>query len=360
MLPSLLQPGAASAAKSPTGETAAAVVPGAPTDLKVGSFNRAALLTFMHPYSPGVYYEVSIDGGSWTDLAWEDVTGGRMATVENLDNGTRYEFRVRAANSAGAGPPSKTVPVLIGQPSSPSKVTATAGTSSIAVSWKKPSRNPELVTGYTVTAEPGPAGCEIRGADETGCVLGSTAGTSYTVTVVAHTAAGVDSFPSNPSAAVIPSEPHVTFIPPATNLKLTSDAGAANPTAGQRIVVSGSRFAAYSTVAIALYSQPQILAMVGTDGDGRFTAAVTVPTGVAAGPHTLMATGVGPTGAARAMKLAVTVAVADSATGDGGAGGGDTLAITGIPVTAMVLAGLVLILTGAALSWSGRPRRRNV
>ena len=77
----------------------------------------------------------------------------------------------------------------------------TPGDARAAVSWTAPSLGNGSVTGYTATAAPGNETCTTTSAT-TCTITGLTNGTTYTVTVVAHTTAG-DSTPSIP-VSVIP------------------------------------------------------------------------------------------------------------------------------------------------------------
>jgi alpha-tubulin suppressor-like RCC1 family protein len=84
---------------------------------------------------------------------------------------------------------SSDVPVLAG-PQAPSAVTVSPGATSAVVSWMAPaSLDGGRLAGYTATASPGGAGCS---ATATSCTItGLTGGTSYQVSVVARTTAGV-------------------------------------------------------------------------------------------------------------------------------------------------------------------------
>ena len=95
---------------------------------------------------------------------------------------------------------------------------------------------------------------------------------------------------------------------------------------GKTVTVTGSGYAPFSTVTLAIYSTPQVLTTVVTDASGNFTATVTVPAGLAAGSHTLVASGVDSSGALRYVNLAVTV--------HGDAPAAPTLAYTGADVVA--------------------------
>jgi titin len=81
-----------------------------------------------------------------------------------------------------------------------------AGYQKVTVSWTAPANPGTGISRYTVTANPGGAGCVTADADTTSCVVtGLTEGTAYTFTVVANgIGTSGDSAPSAPSAAVTP------------------------------------------------------------------------------------------------------------------------------------------------------------
>ncbi|GGK10307.1 hypothetical protein GCM10010123_45340 [Pilimelia anulata] len=306
--------GTASAAEPGTPST----VPGAPTGVSAAAGNNTAEVTFTPPASDGgatiAGYEFSTDGGTtWATSATTAGAGGtRVATLTNLMNGVSYEVRVRAVNTRGNGPASAPASVVPGTPLPPEEVAIFGQTSSLAVTWSAPHDNGVPITGYTAYASPGLATCTADG-DEHDCVLGGVAGTSYTVTVVAH-ASGMNSVPSAASNAAIPTAPAVPTTPPETTLLLTTEDGdisTAEP--GQEIVVLGEGFAPYSTVSITLYSAPVVLGNAVANGSGSFRKAVIVPTSLAAGVHTIIASGVDPDGNPHSMKLVVTVAGAATA-----------------------------------------------
>jgi hypothetical protein len=220
------------------------------------------------------------------------------------------------------------------------------------VRWAAPIENAGLVTRYTAFANPGPASCTTATARETTCTLGAAAGTSYTVTVVAHTAAGVDSAPSGPSAPVTATPPAVPVIVPDTDANLTTDRGPISAAApGQQIVLIGTGFAPHSTVTIAIYSAPMLLATIITDFRGEFTHGVTVPADLPVGEHTFVAAGVDAAGDPYAMKLPVAVAPTAGTRRE-------PLAVTGAGTAPLVLTGLLLIVVGAAANRVGAPSGR--
>jgi hypothetical protein len=236
---------------------------------------------------------------------------------------------------------------VVAPPEAPATVTASAATSSIVVSWTASSGG-SGVTGYRAIASPGPATCLTTSALT--CVLGATAGVTYTVRVVALSATG-DSTPSEASAEVTPTAPVPPSTPPPSDLTLTTDKGRITTAVpGQDVVFIGTGFAAYSTVTISIYSDPIVLGTVVTDGDGDFSKPVTIPAALALGGHTAVAQGIAPDGSPRSMNLAITVQAAD------GGAGGDALPVTGAGVATMLLVGLLLTGVGGGLLLTGRRR----
>ncbi|WP_285684411.1 Ig-like domain repeat protein [Actinoplanes sp. NBRC 103695] len=278
--------------------------------------------------------------GGLNQTAVLDSDGKACVTVTDVAGGTATATYSGDAGIAGSTD-TETVPPSV--PSAPGNVTAVGGVSSVVVSWQPPSTG-AAVTGYTATAGPGPAVCTTTG--ETSCLLGGTAGTTYTVTVVAHSAVG-DSPASEPSNEVTVVAPTPPSEPPTTDLTLTTTDGditVAEP--GQRLVFIGTGFAPFSTVVVTLYSEPVLLGSFTTNAIGSFEAPVTLPENLSAGKHTVAAQGIAPDGSPRAMVLTVSV------------GGGAGLPVTGPSVSVLLLSGILLAMGGTGLVAVGRPRRR--
>ena len=270
------------------------------------------------------------------------------STVTLLTSGTCTIAAEQAGDSTYAAADAVTASFGVIPPAQPpTGVAAVAGTSSVSVSWTAPG-DTTGISGYTVTASPGPATCTTTSATATSCVLGGTAGTTYTVTVVANSPGG-NSISAGPSNAAPVAAPVPPAAPPATNLRLTTDKGQISTAApGEQITFVGSGFAPHSTVLISIYSAPAVLGEAVTDGSGSFSKPITVPASLAAGAHTAVAQGVAPDGAARSMSLAITVPTPVTPS--------SSLPVTGAAVSLMLLIGLATVGTGAAVLLATRRR----
>jgi hypothetical protein len=272
------------------------------------------------------------------------------ATVGLLTPGTCTIVAHQAGNGTYTGAPVQSRSFVIGQPTEPpGSITAVAGVASITARWSAP-LNLTGVTGYTAIASPGPATCSTDGA--LSCVMGGTAGVTYTISVVARNSLG-DSAPAGPSARVTPIEPPISATVPRTDLHLTTNHGLITSAApSQDIVVVGTGFAPYSTATIVIYSHPVVLGTVTTDAHGSFHKSVKIPARLAVGRHTMIAAGVGPNGRSRYLGMPVRVR------STGGIAATGALARTGPPLTALALLGTASLVSGGGMVITGRPRRR--
>ncbi|WP_432832590.1 fibronectin type III domain-containing protein [Dactylosporangium sp. CA-092794] len=270
---------------------------------------------------------------------------GSTATL--LDAGTCTIAADQVGNLTYAAATQVTRSFMVSGPTPPpSNVVAVGGVSSLSVSWQVPD-DVTGVTGYTAIAEPGPARCTTSSAAATSCVMGGQAGVTYTVTVITNHPLG-DSAAAGPSNPATPTAPPIAAAPPDTDLRLTTDQGQITTAApGQNIVVIGTGFMPYSTATIVVYSTPIVLGTVVTDGAGNFSKPVSVPLDLSVGGHTMVAAGIGPDGAPRSMKMAITVRAR---------GGG--LALTGAPIAAMLQLGLAALFGGGSLLLAGRRKLR--
>jgi titin len=191
-------------------------------------------------------------------------------------------------------------------------------------------------------------------------VLGASYGETYRISVVALSERG-ESPASGASDPVTPTAPAISATPPVTNLPLETSGGDISSAApGQEIVMIGSGYAPHSTVTIAVYSAPMVLASVTADETGSFRQTITVPDGLAGGSHSFVAAGVDKDGKSRALRLDVTVAEqggSNSSSVNGAdtpavAGGGSTysaLATTGAAVVLLIVVGFGVTVAGVGL-----------
>jgi hypothetical protein len=217
---------AACGGQSSPGAVTTASPPGAPTGVTAIAGNGQATVSWTAPTSVGsspiTGYVVTVSPG--------DLTAGASPTqssavVVGLMNGKTYTFTVHATNDAGSGPESArsnaVQPAMPAPPGAPRNVAAVAGDARATVTWDTPvSPGSGPITGYTVTASPGPLTMKVGASTTSAVVVGTLNGTGYTFTVHATNAAG-DGPESLPSNRVTPAAP----VPPGAPTSVTATAG---------------------------------------------------------------------------------------------------------------------------------------
>lgn len=142
---------------TPTSDT----VPGKPRSLKATKGDELVTLTWKAPSDnggcavTGYYIEMKVGSGKWGEYATlkNDDTS---CTVNGLNNGTKYTFRIYAINEIGTGEvsdeatatPSKTTGSV---PSKPTDLSPTAASKKVTLTWKAPSDSgSSSINGYVV------------------------------------------------------------------------------------------------------------------------------------------------------------------------------------------------------------------
>ncbi len=150
-----------------------------------------------------------------------------------------------------------------------------------------------------------------------------------------------------------------SFTPPATPpagdgvLKVASATGSLISTArpGAQLTLTGTGFAPGSAVTFVVYSTPQVLGTGTADPSGAAVLAVTLPTDLEPGRHTLVAYGTAAGGGPRALTAGFTLTHASATPA--------TLASTGTDIAVPLWTGLTFLTVGglALIGARGRGRR---
>lgn len=234
-----LYPGLLSAARGPV----LARVPYAPTIGTATAGVTSARVTWTAPADNGgaaitSYVITSSPGGiTATTSSGSDLSG----TVTGLTAGTSYTFTVQAVNSVGTGDSSaasnSVTPYTT--PGAPQSVTATAGSSQVALTWSAPASDGyNTITEYRITDGSG-ATTDVSANVTSRTFTGLTPGATYSYTVTAKNAAGYGT-----ASAAVTATPYTT---PGAPQSVTATASYSS---GSRITVSWSAPASdgYNTI----------------------------------------------------------------------------------------------------------------
>ena len=165
-----------------TGAASSAVTPPTKPVLSVTGGDERVRLSWTNPGDGAVtgwQYSRRKGSGAWSQWA---SAGGRTASshddTKNLDNGTQYSYRLRAASANGASPASAAATVTpIAAPSAPTGVTATSAAGSASLSWTDPSDSSIAKWQYRCGV-----GNAVNSADWADVPSSSATTTSHTVT----------------------------------------------------------------------------------------------------------------------------------------------------------------------------------
>jgi hypothetical protein len=233
---------------TPAAAAPTVTAPGAPSSVLATAGNTSAVVSWAAPANTGgaaiTEYEVQVRNGTGTVLRTDSAIPGtaRSATISGLTNGTAYNFRVRAINSAGPGAlsaasnsvtPSAATSTATA-PAAPTIGTATAGNASATVNWAAPANTGgAAITEYRVQVR-NSAGTVLRTVNaiaptaRSTTVTSLTNGTAYNFRVRAVNSAGPGAL-SAASNSVTPraTTTTTTATKPATPAAPTATAGVA-------------------------------------------------------------------------------------------------------------------------------------
>lgn len=297
-------------------------VPGSPTGVQAASGDTRAVIKWTKPAAEGDgiarYIATAIRPGSSRSCATTD--GETLTcTITGLANLQEYTVTVvsvgRAASGYSAPSAAATVTPSIA-PDTPTGLQLVVGNRALTANWTAGDIRSGL-DGYTVTATGGasPLTCPAASGITTCQFTGLTAGTTYSVSVVANGTYGAVSAPTAAVEAQALTAPAPTTLPsslPSTSSVVTLSSTSVK--AGTTVTVSGSGYAPYTGVVLVLYTGAIRLGAAVTNGAGEFTTTVTVPSTVAAGSKYIAVGGLPPTGSTlRWAKASVTILAATTA-----------------------------------------------
>jgi Fibronectin type III domain len=173
--------------------------PTAPRSPKATPANKIVKLTWLRPSSNGgasvdKYQVQRWNGSQWVRVAFP---AGLSYQVSNLVNGTKYSFRIRAHNSVGWSPFTRTVSAVPRTvPNAPTPPTVTPGDGSVTLNWQPPAGNGAAVDYYQVQRAVSPGSWTTFPAQKPAEFIDTNVinGGSYYYHVRAHNAAGYGPF----------------------------------------------------------------------------------------------------------------------------------------------------------------------
>jgi len=189
---------------------------------------------------------VAVDrSGALTGQTLTRITGGYFHTCALDAVGAAYCWGDSSRGQLGDDSlGASDVPVVVGR-DAPTGVTAVTGDDAATVSWRSPANlNGGTLTGYTATASPGGETCSTVGAT-TCTITGLADGTTYRITVVAHTTNG-DSGASTPATVTVTHGPSGPIVSGLRATKCIDDSGDASAN-GTKLVIGDCNGSAEQT-----------------------------------------------------------------------------------------------------------------
>jgi hypothetical protein len=299
--------------------------PGSPSGVKATPQNGSALITWTAPagIGDGIAHYTATAAGTPDGRACVTPNGATLSClITGLTNGSDYQITVVAVGkgaSGNSGPSTPPITVRPGiAPGAPTNVVVTPAILTLNVQFT-PGSVGDGVASYTATAVGGASTgpCVTANISTTPCVIkGVTAGTTYTVTVVANgTSAGLNSLPSEPSSPVralawpAPTLPSPAPADAAIFGPASSSAGVTLQL-GSQTTISGNTYAPFTGITVGLYQGGAVrtTSTTMTDSTGAFSLPVTISgSGLTAGSAMIVAAGMQSTGTVRYRALTVTL-----------------------------------------------------
>jgi hypothetical protein len=297
--------------------------PGRPTEVRAVALDNRTVVTWTPPVETGDgigRYTATATGTGWPGgkTCFGMGATATTCTIDGLTNGEPYTVSVVANGIAASGNSTPTTPVTVIPnlpPGAPTNVTGTLGSdfSSLIVTFARPTWTGPL--SFAVTSTPVAGGttssCPVPSSTSTtpSCVItGVTPGASYTVRVTATAASGAS---STQASAVVQAlgAPVPTSAPgpgPVTGvMPLVSSAGN-GPLAGgstTTLSVTGG-FTPYAGIRLDYYPGPITVTGMASR-TGGFSIPFTIPTGTGMISHTIVASGMQPSGTIRYRTLTI-------------------------------------------------------
>ena len=161
--------------------------------------------------------------------------------------------------------------------------------------------------------------------------------------------------PTTPPPTPTTPPPTTTPTPPPTPPGQRPTCGVSDTTisAGDQITVSGKRWQRGSTVTFTLQPEDINLGSTTVGQNGKFSAVVTIPDSIQAGPHTIVCSGFDRRGDPFVLAIAVSILGVV-----GGGGAAFTGTILNVPLWLVLIA--ALLAAGVVAVTIGRRRRRSV
>lgn len=242
--------------------------------------NRGSLSLPYTGYAVALYRS-SASGEKATRIAYHAAYGGTASAV-GAELGPGFYLAEISWDEGGGSFDATATLTPAGPPSAPSDVRATAGNASAVVSWTAAQGNRAPITGYTVTADPGGAGCATTGAPSC-TVTGLTNGTAYTFTATATNSVGAGpasaaSDPVTPAGSPFaPSAVHATAGDASAAVSWTAAEGNGAPVTGYTVTAGPGGASCTTTGATGCV-------VTGLTNGTAYTFTVTATNRVGAGP----------------------------------------------------------------------------